>query len=113
MEWRLAFKKARQAAGVVSVYDTTNGMLLEASLHTTFDSYLWCMDEFCLVRVSERVKADDELREYEGKRINLVVSDRRFPSRELLRARFELYRKMQSKKRSTKAPPRKYHAHTV
>jgi HNH endonuclease len=33
-------KKERPAAGVLNAYDTMNGLLLEASLHEAFDSYL-------------------------------------------------------------------------
>ena len=44
--------KARAKANILNPYNECNGMLLEASLHSAFDSYQWCMDEFLNIHVS-------------------------------------------------------------
>ena len=80
----------RNAAGVVNAYDTWNGMLLETSLHSAFGSFLWCMDEFCIVHVSDKGK-EQGFGEWAGKRVKLKVGQPLYPSRELLRSRFLLY----------------------
>mmetsp|Transcript_86224 Transcript_86224/g.129224 ORF Transcript_86224/g.129224 Transcript_86224/m.129224 type:complete len:81 (-) Transcript_86224:91-333(-) len=74
-------------------------MLLEKSLHVAFDAYLWCMDEFCKVHVSEDGK-NKGMGKWEGKSVTLSVdSSPIFPSTALLKARFVLYKKKQKKKK--------------
>ena len=104
---------ARNAAGVVNAYDTWNSMLLETSLHTAFDSYLWCMDEFCIVHVSD-IGKEQGFGQWEGKRVKLNVGQPLYPSRELLLVRFRLYE--EKKKVQAKPAPgarRKYGAQTI
>ena len=48
---------ARSQGGIFNPCDTSNGMLLESSLHSAFDSFQWCMDEFLNVHVTEVGKA--------------------------------------------------------
>lgn len=59
--------RTREEAGIVNAYDTWNVLLLEASLHSAFASFLWCMDEFCIVHVSDIGKEQGH-GEWEGKR---------------------------------------------
>ena len=95
----------RQAAGVVNAYDTQNGMLLESSLHTDFDSFLWCMDEFLIVHVSELGKAKG-LGHLQGTKVNLCVDQQNYPTRKILRARYQLFLK-QLRAQAVRADPRK------
>jgi hypothetical protein len=83
---------ARSEAGVVNPYDTSNGMLLESSLHAAFDSFQWCMDEFLNVHVSDQGKADG-LGEFEGRRLSLQIDKTPYPTVQMLRVRFELFKK--------------------
>lgn len=104
---------SRRQAGVVNPYDTWNGMLLSTSLHSSFDSYLWCMDEFCVVHVSQKGK-EEGLGDWEGKRVNLDVGQPLYPSRELLRARFKLYQeKHMQPKQARRARVRKTAVQTI
>lgn len=93
----------RKAARVLNPYDTTNGMLLEKSLHVAFATYLWCMDESLKVHVSEDGK-NNGLEKWEGKFVTLRVNDdtHTFPPRALLKARFALYEEKQKKRKEMK-----------
>lgn len=82
--------QARQDAGVWNAYDTQNGMLLESSLHTDFDSFFWCMDEFLNVHVSEAGRGKG-LGYLDGKTLNLCLDQQNYPSRKILRARYALF----------------------
>ena len=80
----------REAAGVMNAYDTQNGMLLESSLHTDFDSFLWCMDEFLNVHVSEAGKVKG-LGYLQGMKVDLRVDQQNYPTKKILRARYQLF----------------------
>mmetsp|Transcript_35540 Transcript_35540/g.50407 ORF Transcript_35540/g.50407 Transcript_35540/m.50407 type:complete len:154 (+) Transcript_35540:633-1094(+) len=82
----------RSEAGVLNPYDTGNGMLLESLLHTAFDSFQWCMDEFLNVQVSDQGKAGG-LGKFEGRRLNLQIDKTTYPTVQMLRVRFELFKK--------------------
>jgi len=82
--------QSRQDAGVVNAYDTQNGMLLESSLHTDFNSFLWCMDEFLNVHVSDAGK-EKGLGHLVGNKLNIRVDDQNYPTRRILRARYQLF----------------------
>ena len=97
--------QSRQDAGVLNPYDTMNGMLLESSLHTDFDSFLWCMDEFLNVHVSDAGKKKG-LGHLEGKKVNLRVDDHNYPTRCMLIARYQLFLEHQ-RARVSRAGPRK------
>ena len=56
--------------GIYNSHDTQNGMLLETSLHADFDSYLWCMDEFFIVHVSEKGRTKG-LGKWHVKKVNI------------------------------------------
>ena len=97
----------RDAAGVLNAYDTLNGMLLEKSLHVAFDAYDCCKDEFLVVHVSKEGKWRG-LQQWDGKKVRLSVGSPLFPSRELLQARFALYKERQrGDKTSGPAAPRR------
>jgi len=85
-----ALAQERQRLGIYNAYDTQNGMLLETSLHTDFDAYLWCMDEFLIVHVSEEGKTKG-LGKWEGKKLNLTLEGYGSPPPSLLKARYELF----------------------
>jgi HNH endonuclease len=81
-------------------YVARNGILLESRLHKAFDSYVWCMDEDGKFRLSDaeshaaKIK-DYELAKWEGNSLNLNIgSDPDAPTKETLRARYELFRAM-------------------
>jgi hypothetical protein len=74
-------------------------MLLESGLHSAFDSFHWCMDEFLNVHVSEVGKASG-LGKYEGQRLNLQVDMTPYPTRQMLRVRFDLFKKVVQDKES-------------
>ena len=82
--------EARHKAGIWNAYDTQNGMLLESSLHTDFDSFFWCMDEFLNVHVSEAGRGKG-LGYLDGKKLNLRLGEQNYPSRKILRARYALF----------------------
>ena len=88
-----SLEAARSEGGVFNPYDTSNGMLLESSLHLAFDSFQWCMDEFLNVHVTEVGKANG-LGKYEGKRLNLQVGVTSYPTKQTLRVRFDLFKKI-------------------
>lgn len=102
----------RKAAGVVNAYDTWNGMLLETSLNSAFDSFLWCMDEFCVVHVSD-IGKEQGLGEWEGKRVKLKVDQPLYPSRKLLRSRFQLYKEKRVQPKPAPGGRRKYGVQTI
>ena len=65
--------KARAKANILNPYNECNGMLLETSLRTAFDSYEWCMDEFLNINVSPVGKLNNPSLEkkLKDKKINL------------------------------------------
>ena len=84
----------REGAGIYNCYDTQNGMLLETSLHADFDSYLWCMDEFLIVHVSERGRTKG-LGKWHGKKLTIKFGQYGSPTPDVLRARYKLFQKKQ------------------
>jgi len=96
----------RKAAGVLNPYDTSNGMLLEKSLHVAFDSYLWCMDESLKVHVSEDDKHND-LKKWEGKYLKLDSTNPLCPTKALLKSRFNLYEEKEKERKERKREKRK------
>ena len=97
---------ARNASGLWSLYDTCNGISLEASLHTAFDSYLWCMDETGKFYLSDAEKDAAKINEYKldtlnGKTLKLNIDGGSgYPTAQLLKARYELFRfKVDEKKK--------------
>ena len=91
----LSLVNTRESAGVLNEYDTTNGMLLEKSLHVAFDAFKWCMDDTGKVHVRDDAKED--IGKWEGKFLNLQVGEANYPSKQLLRARYELYLSKQAR----------------
>ena len=87
-----SFQPARTEAGVWNPYDTLNGMLLESSLRTDFEANLWCMDEFLIVHVSEAGKLKG-LQHWEGRKLSMQVNEQNYPSTQILRVRYELFKK--------------------
>ena len=86
-----SLKHFREEAGVLNEYDTTNGMLLEQSLHVAFDAYRWCMDQTGTIRVNTAVKENEELAKWDGRKIGLRIGEANYPSEELLKVRYKLY----------------------
>jgi HNH endonuclease len=89
---------AQQAAGLWSVYDTCNGITLEARLHAAFDSYLWCMDERGIFRLSDAERDAAKIKEYgfdawNGNTLRGLITDRGsgYPTAQLLKARYDLF----------------------
>jgi hypothetical protein len=91
----------RERAGIYNSYDTQNGMLLETSLHADFDSYLWCMDEFLIVHVSEKGRTKG-LGKWHGKKVNIKFGQYGSPTPDVMRARYTLF----LKKQDQHPPPR-------
>lgn len=87
-----ALAAARNDAGVLNPYDTSNGMLLEKSLHTAFDAYLWCMDESLRVHVSEE-GIPQGLGKWQFKKLQLKPNEMHYPSSKFLKKRYELFRR--------------------
>lgn len=85
-----SLERTREEAGVLNEYDTTNGMLLEQSLHVAFDAYRWCMDETGTIHVNTAVRENEELAKWDGRRIELRIGEANYPSEELLKVRYEL-----------------------
>ena len=89
---------ARNASGLWSLYDTCNGISLEARLHTAFDSYLWCMDEWGTFHLSDAEKDAAKINEYKldtlnGKTLKLNIDGGSgYPTAQLLQARYNLFR---------------------
>ena len=98
---------AEKASGLFNVYDTCNGISLEARLHTAFDSYLWCMDEKGIFCLSDAERDAAKILEYglakwKGNELNLGIGrESGYPTEQLLKARYDLFRaKVEKKKRS-------------
>lgn len=86
--------KARAEANILNPYNECNGMLLETSLHTAFNSYEWCMDEFLNIYVSPVGKLTNLSLEkkLKDKKINLQVGQPNYPTAEILRVRYALFK---------------------
>jgi HNH endonuclease len=103
----------RRQAGLHGLYDTRNGMLLESRLHEAFDSYVWCMDEEGKFRLSDAESHTAKIKDYglakwEGNSLNLRIGfDPDAPTKETLKARYELFRAMVAKSKAGKKVSRK------
>ena len=89
---------AQKAAGLWSVYDTCNGISLEARLHTAFDSHLWCMDERAIFRLSDAERDAAKIKEYgldawNGNTLHGLITGRGsgYPTAQLLKAQYNLF----------------------
>mmetsp|Transcript_9652 Transcript_9652/g.9369 ORF Transcript_9652/g.9369 Transcript_9652/m.9369 type:complete len:259 (-) Transcript_9652:8-784(-) len=72
----------RQEAGITNSYDTGNGILLETSLHSSFDSFLWCMDQFGVVHVSDK-GIEQGLGKWAMKKVSLDIGNFPYPSEQM------------------------------
>lgn len=88
---------AEKASGLFSMYDTCNGISLEKGLHNAFDSYLWCVDEKGIFRLSDaerdaaKIEAH-ELDKWAGNSLNLNIGfGPGYPTEQILKARYELF----------------------
>jgi hypothetical protein len=55
-------------------YDVSNGFLLEANLHKTFDRYLWTINPDTLIIEAEPNKITNTVKNYIGKKVNLQLN---------------------------------------
>lgn len=75
-------------------YDTTNGKLLEQSLHVAFGAYRWCMDETGLIHANTSTavaRQHAELAQLDGQKVQLRIGEVNHPYKEMLRVRYKLY----------------------
>jgi len=57
-------------------YDIDNGILLDSSLHKTFDKYFWCINPYTLlIEVKENINVGS-IYQYKNKKINLELNEK-------------------------------------
>ena len=100
-----SLEAARSKGGVFNPCDTSNGLILESSLHSAFDAFQWCMDKFLNVHVTEVGKANG-IAKYEGQQLNLQIGVTPYPTKQMLRVRFDLFEKIVQDRQSS-TPNRK------
>ena len=69
-----------EAAHIVEVcdsgsYTVSNGLLLTASIHKTFDRQLWCIHPETLEVVTKQETEVGSIKQYQGKKLDLKVTD--------------------------------------